>query len=100
MINCNENQKSSLSIHSDHYVFKNWECGLDCREVIFKVHKGEKYSVHEIRNGRDFIALKIKSKDGFFGWVIHGNKVDLNDIKTLNHTFNFDLGDAVHPSAH
>lgn len=65
-----QDKKNILIVKETSDVFSDWECGFKCNDSIFRVFEGEEYNVQRIRCGKDFIALKIKSKNGLFGWVI------------------------------
>lgn len=63
-----QDKKNILIVKETSDVFSDWECGSNCNETIFKVFEGEEYNVQRIRCGKDFMALKIESKNGLFSW--------------------------------
>ncbi len=78
-----QDKKNILIVKKDSVVFDNWECGYECNTSKFKVFKGEKYTVLRIRYGKDFMALKIESKNGISGWAILDEKFEITDSSKI-----------------
>ena len=65
-----QDKENILIVKKDSVVFDDWKCGYQCKTSKFKIFEGEQYNVLRIRYGKDFMALKIESKNGLLGWAI------------------------------
>lgn len=65
-----QDKEHVLIVNKDSTVYDDWKCGYTCNAQKFKVFEGQKYDVLRIRYGKDFMALKIESKNGLLGWAI------------------------------
>ena len=73
-----EDRNHKIIIKAKINVYSEWEPYPRNEQPLFTITTNDTAEIKRIRYGKDYMAIKIKTANGKYGWVFNGPSVSVN----------------------